>query len=922
MSEFLIKSSLILAVFWLFYKLVLERESFFAANRLYLLGTLILTFVLPFVTLPELMDVQGIVSTFIEQVETAQPSVQVQESKSLETAITAPAVHQPREFQSVAPPTATDNSSHWGLREWILACYYFGIAIFSLHLLTQLWGIFLRLFRQADRIDGIDYILINSPLIKEPCSFFRYIFIDPERYDYETYEQILSHEEVHIQQRHSIDLLLAELVTIILWFHPLVWLFRKEVEKNIEYQTDDLLLTGKKVEKAQYQMNLLKVATYQKPLAITTNYNQSLIKKRILKMSSKKSNPHSYWKYAFIAPVVFMMLLIMNKPSSFAKLAPATPAITLSELADTIVLRLEQEMASEKAIEEIQPGSSEHLSAHSPPIEEIQIPVSSGNSSCKQLIDAILDEDLSEVKHLLKRVDPNCENPNDEHIIRQVGKNTFYMSKPKTPLVAAAQEGNVVIGRLLIQAGADPQFYSDGDQSPIMAASGAGSLAFVQLLRRQGAEIDKEIHGEGTPMIAAARNGHTDIVMYLHREGADIDQASHGDGSPILVAARGGHTETVRYLLTQGVDIDAESQGEGTPLSVAARSGHLATVGLLLRKGAHINANVQGEGTPLSVAARSGHLEVVDYLLAEGADINAETHGEGTPLSVAARSGHVEVVRHLVSQGADINAEVHGEGTPISVAARSGHLKVVEYLLSQGADINAESQGEGTPLSVAARSGHLETVKFLLANGADINAESQGEGTPLSVAARSGHEETVRYLIAQGADINAETAGEGTPLSVAARSGHLKTVKLLIAQGADINAETAGEGTPLSVATRSGHTDIVDYLLSLGADINGHASGEGSPLLIAARNGDLRTVRYLVNQGASVDQVISGEGTALISAVRNQHQEVAQFLLERGADPYLDTPGNEYAMYHARRSRNKNMIRLLEKYEKTEKEEY
>lgn len=113
-----------------------------------------------------------------------------------------------------------------------------------------------------------------------------------------------------------IDLLLSEIAVILLWFNPIMWLFRKEVEKNIEYQTDDILLKGEAVEKESYQMNLLKVATYNMPLTITTNYNQSLIKQRIMKISAKKSNPHSLWKYVFTAPLIFSLLLLINKPMS------------------------------------------------------------------------------------------------------------------------------------------------------------------------------------------------------------------------------------------------------------------------------------------------------------------------------------------------------------------------------------------------------------------------------------------------------------------------------------------------------------------------------------------------------------------------------------------------------------------------------
>ncbi len=127
---------------------------------------------------------------------------------------------------------------------------------------------------------------------KAPCSFGNNIFINPEKYDWETYSQILLHEMVHIQQRHSFDILLAELVLVLQWFNPFAWFYRTEVESNLEFLTDDAVLEHKEVERSSYQMSLLKVSAPHLSLGITTNYNQSLLKKRILMMNAKKSNIH------------------------------------------------------------------------------------------------------------------------------------------------------------------------------------------------------------------------------------------------------------------------------------------------------------------------------------------------------------------------------------------------------------------------------------------------------------------------------------------------------------------------------------------------------------------------------------------------------------------------------------------------------
>ncbi|MEE9373621.1 MAG: M56 family metallopeptidase [Saprospiraceae bacterium] len=103
-----------------------------------------------------------------------------------------------------------------------------------------------------DRIVSEGCVIVNMKDTTEPCSFFKYIFINPATYDYNTYEQILTHEKIHVRKFHSLDLLVSELAVILLWFNPFIWLIRKEIEKNIEYQTDDILVKDNTSQKKKY----------------------------------------------------------------------------------------------------------------------------------------------------------------------------------------------------------------------------------------------------------------------------------------------------------------------------------------------------------------------------------------------------------------------------------------------------------------------------------------------------------------------------------------------------------------------------------------------------------------------------------------------------------------------------------------------
>lgn len=346
MTELLLKASLAIAIGLLFYKLFLQQESFFATNRIYLLVCLVLAFTLPNITLPKLVEQQGYLSAVFQPEPSAEnftpqetniykaphlpanapvpedPSEEIFHSE--EVAETKNTILPPQQIQQKSGPSETMASSKetsaltesfsWAF--WITSIYLFGVAVFSLSLLYQLGWILLRIVKARDKVRDGDCTIINTAQKQAPCSFFNFIFIHPDDYDFETYEQIIAHEKTHVKLGHSFDVLLAELAVILLWFNPLIWFYRREIEKNNEYQTDALLLEKDRVQKEKYQMNLLHIAAPNKPLNITTNYNQSLLKQRIMMMNSKKSTPTAYWKYSFLLPIFFGMLLLINEPAA------------------------------------------------------------------------------------------------------------------------------------------------------------------------------------------------------------------------------------------------------------------------------------------------------------------------------------------------------------------------------------------------------------------------------------------------------------------------------------------------------------------------------------------------------------------------------------------------------------------------------
>jgi hypothetical protein len=193
---------------------------------------------------------------------------------------------------------------------WI---YWIGVTIFTINFVVQLATLLYRAYSRPVIRDG-RFRIVELAGDQAPCSFGNNIFINPERYDWDTYSQILLHEKIHVQQGHSYDILLAELALIFQWFNPFAWLYRKAVEDNLEFLTDHDLLKDQQIDPGSYQLSLVKVSAPHFPVSLTTNYNQSILKRRLIMMNAKRSNINTTWKYLFIVPVLMVFVCFLNEP--------------------------------------------------------------------------------------------------------------------------------------------------------------------------------------------------------------------------------------------------------------------------------------------------------------------------------------------------------------------------------------------------------------------------------------------------------------------------------------------------------------------------------------------------------------------------------------------------------------------------------
>ncbi len=301
---YLIHSSILLGFTALFYWLFLRRETFYRLNRWILLGSVLLSVTLPLISIPQYLSLRTQGKAKVSLVEnTIQQTLPVLVQEAPQERTSPQVIHAP------ASDLVTQRSGI-GWYDLIKYLYISGVIIFSLVFVIQLVVLLARRFT-LNSVQSGKYTIVELIKDHEPYSFLNSIYINPSSYDQNTYEHIFEHEKVHVDQAHFMDKLVAEVLVIVFWFNPFVWYLRGALSKNLEFLTDQSLLR-QGLPKQEYQMSLLKVSTSTKPFNLSTSYNNSFLKNRIMMMNAKNSTVTSYWKYLFILPLFIFSLAMLN----------------------------------------------------------------------------------------------------------------------------------------------------------------------------------------------------------------------------------------------------------------------------------------------------------------------------------------------------------------------------------------------------------------------------------------------------------------------------------------------------------------------------------------------------------------------------------------------------------------------------------
>jgi TonB family protein len=283
MVSWIIEPAISLSLFYLAYLLFLRKLPFFRANRYYLLTAILFSLILPHINFSPPVTFASY-SYFI-------PEVTISQSPDAQENITT--------------------GSGWPVFRFILVVYLVVVLLLSARLLFRMLQIYnLAAGNRTMKYKNAHIVSLDSELA--PFSFLNYIFINDTLYSKKEREKIIEHELVHINQHHSIDLIILEILTIIQWFNPVAWLCRRSMIEIHEYLADEAVIReGTNIP--FYQEMLMNLQLGREYFSPTSNFNKSLTLNRIKMMTTLKPASWKRIRFFILLPLLTILALMCTK---------------------------------------------------------------------------------------------------------------------------------------------------------------------------------------------------------------------------------------------------------------------------------------------------------------------------------------------------------------------------------------------------------------------------------------------------------------------------------------------------------------------------------------------------------------------------------------------------------------------------------
>lgn len=385
MMTFILKMTICAALLLVVYFFLFEKEKMHRFKRFYLLFSLVFSLTIPLLTI----EFSYPIPFLIEQATTQETITSVTTVQGEHTMATS---QNPVNFQNIL----------------LIGCVFIS-GILLLRFLSNVVGLLVSI-RKCEVIGqgSLKLVLVEEDII--PHSFFQYVFVNKHNYQRGVIEiEVLTHEKIHIRQRHSLDILFIEFLLILFWFNPILYLYRDRMKLNHEFLADEGVI--ERFENVpQYQMMLITKVAQQSNLSLTSDLNYSLTKKRLIMMTKKTSPYVAIIKRLFILPLflVFTFAFCTKKVSDKQTLEPEENKKEMSVGKDvtesvdtTITLKTKINMRPEKTDKKAPPP---------PPIKIVEDVVP------KELSKIVKDEDKTSppppppIEIIVKDVEPESSS--------------------------------------------------------------------------------------------------------------------------------------------------------------------------------------------------------------------------------------------------------------------------------------------------------------------------------------------------------------------------------------------------------------------------------------------------------------------------------------------------------------------------------
>ena len=273
---YVLQSILISGGFLAVYHIFLKRDTLFTENRLFLLSGLILALVFPLIKIKKTV------------------------------VIAKPALIQASAASGEMSATLQENG-FFTLQNGLVTIYIVVSAFLLIRFILKLTSL-KNLAEKAQRRKETPFLHLVTEKKITPFSFFNYIFYNPRLFEPNELHVVLEHEKAHARQWHTLDILFLELLKIVFWFNPVLWLYKSAVKENLEYLADHFAVT-RAADKKSYQYLMLKQAVNTPKYALTNSFYNSLIKKRIVMLNQNQSKKINALKILVMLPLLGLFLV-------------------------------------------------------------------------------------------------------------------------------------------------------------------------------------------------------------------------------------------------------------------------------------------------------------------------------------------------------------------------------------------------------------------------------------------------------------------------------------------------------------------------------------------------------------------------------------------------------------------------------------